>query len=77
MASQPVSVMNTLNKYPRTDNVIVVYLWHYRLDHINKNRIDRLIKEGVLEINDCESLSTCESCLLGKMTKSSFTGKGK
>ena len=39
------------------------------------NRIDRLIKECVLEIDDCEALPTCESCLLGKMTKSPFKGK--
>ena len=29
------------------------------------------------EINDYKSLSTCVSCLLGKMTKSPFTGKGE
>ena len=44
---------------------------------MNKNRIDRLIKKDILEINDCESLSTCESYLLGKMTKSSFKKKGE
>ena len=32
---------------------------------------------GILNINDYELLSTCESCLLRKMTKSPFTGKGK
>ena len=42
---------------------------------MNKNRIDKLIKEGVLEINDCGSLPTYESCLLGKMTKSPFKKK--
>ena len=44
---------------------------------MNKNRIDRLIKEGVFEINDCELLAICESCLLGKMTKSLFKKKGE
>ena len=34
-----------------------------------------MIKECVLEIDDCESLPTCESCLLGKMTKSPFKKK--
>ena len=42
---------------------------------MNKNRIDRLIKECVLEIDDCESLPICESCLLGKMTKSPLKKK--
>ena len=31
--------------------------------------------EGLLKISDCKSLSTYELCLLGKMTKSSFTEK--
>ena len=44
---------------------------------MNKNRIDRLIKEAILKINDCESLPTCESCLLGKMIKSLFRKKGE
>ena len=44
---------------------------------MNKNKIDRLIKEGVFEINDCESLPTCESCLLSKMIKSPFKEKGE
>ena len=42
---------------------------------MNKNRIDRLIKKCILEIDNCESLPTCESCLLGKMTKSLFKRK--
>ena len=44
---------------------------------MNKNRIDRLIKECILEIDDCESSPTYESCLLGRMTKSSFKRKGE
>ena len=50
-------------------NISDTYLWHCRLGHMNKNRIDRLIKEAILKINDCESLPTCESYLLGKMAK--------
>ena len=42
---------------------------------MNKNRIDRLIKECILEIDDCESLPIYESCLLSKMAKSPFKGK--
>ena len=33
--------------------------------------------KGLLEVSDSNSLSTCESCLLGKMTKSPFTRKGE
>ena len=39
--------------------------------------IDRLTKEEILDVNDCESLPTYKSYLLGKMTKSPFKGKGK
>ena len=63
------------NKHPKLDNISESYPWHYRLGHVNKSRIDRLIKEYILEIDDCESLPTCEFCLLGKMTKSPFKRK--
>ena len=33
--------------------------------------------EGLLKVSDSDSLPTFESCLLGKMTKSSFTRKGE
>ena len=39
--------------------------------------MNMLIWEGILKDNDCESLPTCESCLVGKMTKLSFTEKGE
>ncbi|GJV44618.1 retrotransposon protein, putative, ty1-copia subclass [Tanacetum coccineum] len=48
-------------------------LWHSRLGHINKKRIAQLQKDGVLESFDLKSDNVCESCLLGKMTKSPFT----
>ena len=34
--------------------------------------MDRLTKEKYLDIDNYESLQTCESCHLSKMTKSSF-----
>ena len=49
-------------------------LWHYRLGHINKKRIAKLQSEGILESFDLKSDDVCEPCLLGKMTKSPFTG---
>ena len=50
------------------------YLWHCRLGHINEKRIKKLHSSGILKFSDFESFDTCESCLLGKMTKSPFTG---
>ena len=69
--------MYTLNKCPRIDDVTIAYLWHYRLGHINKNRMNRLTQEEIFEVSDCESLPTCEFYLLGKMTKLSFIEKDK
>jgi hypothetical protein len=50
------------------------FIWHCRLGHINEKRIERLHKDGLLSSFDFESFDTCESCLLGKMTKTPFTG---
>ena len=74
-SSRHVGVMYISNKHPKIDNASDSFLWHCRLGHVNKNMIDRLIKEGVFEINDCKLLSICESYLLGKMTKSLFLKK--
>ena len=43
-------------------------LWHKRLDHISKDRVERLIKTNILPAlkNDLE---TCVDCCRGKMTK--------
>ena len=51
------------------------YLWHLRLGHISLDRIDRLIKNGVLNQLKLGTLPVCESCLEGKMTKRPFIGK--
>ena len=75
--SRPVNVLCTPNKHPKLDDVEDSYLWHYRLGHINKNRISRLVREGILNDIDCESIKTCESCLIGKMTKSPLLEKAK
>ena len=75
--SCPVSVVYTSNKRPRLENVSDLYLWHYRLGHINQNRINKMRGDGLLEVSDSDSLPNFESCLLGKMTKSPFTRKGE
>ena len=67
--------MYTPNKYSKLDNVTDAYLWHCRLDHINKNRINGLAQDDILNINDCELLPTCEFYLLEKITKSPFIEK--
>jgi hypothetical protein len=49
------------------------FIWHCRLGHINEKHIERLHKDDLLNSFDFESFDTCESCLLGKMTKAPFT----
>ena len=62
------------SKRCRVDNDSATYLWHCRLGHIGKKRIKKLHTDGLLESLDYESLGTCEPCLMGKMTKTSFSG---
>ena len=52
------------------------YLWHLRLGHINLNMIVRLVKSGLLNQLEDNSLPPYKSFLEGKMTKRSFTEKG-
>ncbi|KAA0060399.1 gag/pol protein [Cucumis melo var. makuwa] len=47
-----------------------------KLSHVNLDRIGRLVKNGLLNKLEDDSLPPCESCLEGKMTKRPFTGKG-
>ena len=61
-------------KFPSTSDA---YLSHLRLGHINSNRIQRLIKNGLLESSNFDEFSICESCLEGKMTKQPFNAKGR
>ena len=61
----------------KQDNVKPTYLWHCRLGHINERHMAKLHKSGNLGSFAYESHDTCESCLLGKMTKLSFKGKSE
>jgi hypothetical protein len=67
-------ICNVSAKRPRLNELSPTYLWHCRLGHISENRMKRLHDDGLLTSFDFESYETCESCLLGKMTKAPFTG---
>ncbi|RVW78353.1 Retrovirus-related Pol polyprotein from transposon TNT 1-94 [Vitis vinifera] len=43
-------------------------LWHKRLGHISRQRLERLVKDGVLSNLDFSDFKTCVVCLKGKMT---------
>ena len=67
-------VHNVSTKRCRVDNDSAIYLWHWRLRHIGVKRMKKLHTDGILESLDYESLDACEPCLMGKMTKMSFSG---
>ena len=64
-----------LKKYEKKrEDVNITYLQHCRFDHISESRINKLYKEEFFDPYDYESFGTCESCLMGKMTKTLFSG---
>nr|GEU36623.1 hypothetical protein [Tanacetum cinerariifolium] len=48
-------------------------LWHCRLGHISKKRIEKLQHDGLINSIDIESLGKCVSCLFGKMTRKPYS----
>ena len=50
---------------------------HCRIGHINETKISKLYKERFLDPYDFELLGTCESCFMGKMTKTPFIWHGE
>ena len=67
-------VHNIEAKRYKVDNDSATYLWHCRLGHIGVKRMKKLHTDGILESLDYESLDACEPCLMGKMTKTPFSG---
>ena len=56
------------------NNDSATYLWHCHLGHIGVKCMKKLHDDGLLESFDYESLDAYESCLMGKMTKTPFSG---
>ncbi|RVX03448.1 Retrovirus-related Pol polyprotein from transposon TNT 1-94 [Vitis vinifera] len=50
-------------------------LWHKRLGHISRQRLEILVKDGVLSNLDFSDFETCVVCLKGKMTVNTRTEK--
>ena len=58
----------------KVDNDSATYLWQCRLGHMGVKCMKKLHADGLLESLDYESFDTCEPCLMGKMTKTTFSG---
>ncbi|KAK8600564.1 hypothetical protein V6N12_050417 [Hibiscus sabdariffa] len=75
--NQENEIYNINTKRSKTNDSNQTYLWHCRLGHISERRISKLHKDGLLDPFVFEQIDVCESCLLGKMTKAPFSGKGE
>jgi hypothetical protein len=63
------STMNVQTKRKRCDNETSVKLWHCRLGHISRGRIERLIKEEILHPLDFSDTEYCIDCIKGNYVK--------
>ncbi|GJW42911.1 retrotransposon protein, putative, ty1-copia subclass [Tanacetum coccineum] len=69
--SKVISTFNVSNK--RSKHALdSYYLWHCRLGHINKKRMDKLQRDRILQSTHNESLQKCKSCKSGKMASKPF-----
>ena len=62
------SSMNAANKRKRVHDVSSK-LWHYRLGHISRGRIERLIKKSIISPLEFSDLKQCIDCIKGKYVK--------
>ena len=67
-------IHNIVAKRCKVNNDRATYFWHCRLGHIGVKRMKKLHADGLLESLDYESLDACEPRLMGKMTKTPFSG---
>ena len=62
-------IHNIETKRCKVNNDSATYLWHCHLGHIGVKRMKKVHADGLLE-----SLDACKPCLMGKMTKTPFSG---
>jgi hypothetical protein len=70
-------VSSPTNKCKRCDNATSTKLWHYRLGHISRERIARLIKDDILISLDFSNSDYCIDCIKGKYAKQVKKGEAK
>ncbi|GJX91407.1 retrotransposon protein, putative, ty1-copia subclass [Tanacetum coccineum] len=54
-------------------NLDSTLLWHCRLGHINKKRIEKLQHDGLLDSIDIKSVKKCASCMSGKLARKPYS----
>jgi hypothetical protein len=70
-------VSSSTNKRKRCNDATSMKLWHYRLGHISRGRIERLIKDDILIPLDFSNLDYCIDCIKGKYAKQVKKGEAK
>ncbi|GKA38209.1 retrotransposon protein, putative, ty1-copia subclass [Tanacetum coccineum] len=89
ISSNSIYEIDMINRVPNVNSIYTVsnkrakhnldstYLWHCRLTHISKKRIEKLQHNGLLKSMNEESFDKCVSCLSGKMIRKSFSHRTK
>ncbi|GJT70449.1 retrotransposon protein, putative, ty1-copia subclass [Tanacetum coccineum] len=54
-------------------NLDSALLWHYRLGHISKKRIEKLQHDGLLNSTDLRAFEKCVPCMSGNMARKPYT----
>nr|GEZ78595.1 zinc finger, CCHC-type [Tanacetum cinerariifolium]GFA55665.1 zinc finger, CCHC-type [Tanacetum cinerariifolium] len=54
-------------------NLESTLLWHYRLGHISKKRIEKLQHDGLLNSTDNQYFDKCVSCMSGNMARKPYS----
>nr|GEX13894.1 hypothetical protein [Tanacetum cinerariifolium] len=55
------------------DDLDFALLWHCRLGHISKKRIEKLQHDGLLDSSDLRAFEKCISCMSRKMARKPYT----
>ncbi|GJW28481.1 retrotransposon protein, putative, ty1-copia subclass [Tanacetum coccineum] len=70
-----INSMYSISNKRTKPNLDSSYLWHCRLTHINKKRIEKLQHDRLLKPTDNEPFDQCVSCISSKMTRKPFLHK--
>nr|GEV52860.1 zinc finger, CCHC-type [Tanacetum cinerariifolium] len=68
-----VSSMYALSNKRAKSNLDSALLWHCRLGHISKKRIEKLQHDGLLNSTDLRDFEKCVPCMSGKMARKPYT----
>ncbi|GJT57639.1 retrotransposon protein, putative, ty1-copia subclass [Tanacetum coccineum] len=66
------SIYTVSNKRAKLD-LDSALLWHCRLGHISKKRIEKLQHDGLLNSTDLRAFEKCVPCMSGKMARKPYT----